>query len=429
MIGTGQHGKYGRQLPGSFETFSHFIQRQHYNQSQIKLNFAEQPKLLVLTSRFPYPLEKGDKLRVFHQIRLLSQEFSLVLVSLHETPVTAEDKAVLRKYCDQIYLLPLPKWRIALNLYQALIHNQSFQVGYFYSRTLQRKLNEIIDKEQPDHLYAQLIRTGKYVAQASIPKTIDFMDVFSGQLFRRAEHSHPLLRWLFRREAQKMATLEARLFKAFDHATIISNQDREQLAFSEKGEVVVVPNGIDTQFFKACDQEKKYDLIFVGNMGYHPNVVAAQYLVKEIMPLIWEKNESVQVLLAGARPAMEVKRLAGPRVTVSGWMDDIREAYASGRIFVAPLFLGSGQQNKILEAMSMGLPCITTPMVNNAIGGVNNKNILLAENKNEFSLQALDLLGSTQRQKEIGNAAMAFVMESFSWEQSVQKLVALIKDE
>lgn len=391
------------------------------------MNTEKQQRLLVLTSRFPYPLEKGDKLRVYHQIRLLSQHFEVILVSLHEGKIAPEYEAEVRKYCDKIHLLPLSKWQIGLNVLKAFFSGQSIQVAYFYSQKLQNVLNVIIEKEKPDRIYVQLIRAGRYVEKTTIPKIIDFMDVFSGQMKRRAMHSHWLWRWLFLREARQMARIEEQLFHTFDAATIISEQDRAQLDFEENTTVHIVPNGINTRYFSPRKIAKTHDVVFVGNMGYHPNVVAAQFLVKKIMPLVWQKNKNVRVLLAGARPAVEVRRLSSERVEVSGWMDDIRNAYAGGRVFVAPLFLGSGQQNKILEAMSMGLPCVTTPMVNNAIGGVDGESVLLANDESGFAQQILRILQGPEQQIRVGKAASAFVAGHFSWEQSVGVLSEVIR--
>ncbi|MFZ1703522.1 MAG: glycosyltransferase, partial [Saprospiraceae bacterium] len=179
---------------------------------------------------------------------------------------------------------------------------------------------------------------------------------------------------------------------------------------------------IDPSFFIVPQVKKIFDLVFVGNMGYLPNIEAAEFIVAHIMPLL---PLETTLLLAGARPDVRVQKLKSPKVHVSGWFEDIREAYASAKIFVAPLWSGTGQQNKILEAMALGLPCITTTLVNNAIHATNGVNILLADDVNTFSDKINDLLVSNDAILNIGRQAQIFVKQNYNWEDSVSNLTTI----
>jgi glycosyltransferase involved in cell wall biosynthesis len=191
----------------------------------------------------------------------------------------------------------------------------------------------------------------------------------------------------------------------------------------EKQQVKIVPNGVDTSFFKPIlTAKKEYDIAFIGNMGYVPNVEGARYLVQEILPLLLRQFPAIKVLIAGARPTALVQSLASDNVTVTGWVEDIREAYASAKLFVAPLFLGSGQQNKILEAMAMKIPCVTSTLVNNAIGATPNEAIVLADDKVAFAKQITTLLQHPNHIDAISTAGLAYVQKHYSWESYVQIL-------
>jgi glycosyltransferase involved in cell wall biosynthesis len=157
-------------------------------------------------------------------------------------------------------------------------------------------------------------------------------------------------------------------------------------------------------------------------MGYVPNVEGARYLVQEILPLLLRQFPAIKVLIAGARPTALVQSLASDNVTVTGWVEDIREAYASAKLFVAPLFLGSGQQNKILEAMAMKIPCVTSTLVNNAIGATPNEAIVLADDKVAFAKQITTLLQHPNHIDAISTAGLAYVQKHYSWESYVQIL-------
>ena len=386
-------------------------------------------KLVILTSRFPYPLEKGDKLRIYHQIRVLSRNAEITLISLAEENPTPEALAHVQQFCTAVHVFPLPRWRIAMNLIGGALRGLPLQVSYFYHPGFKKRIHSIIQAAQPDHVYCQLIRTAPYVEQLPIPKTLDFMDAFSVGMQRRAEQSRGLWRRLFQWEAQRLQAYESLAFRAFEHCTIISAQDRGLLAFDGKEQVRIVPNGVDTDFFHPKFKSKPtYHIAFVGNMGYHPNVKAAQFLVQKVLPILQKKRPGIQILIAGARPTAEVLSLQRDHVTVSGWVEDIRDAYGSAQLFVAPIFLGSGQQNKILEAMSMGLPCITTAQVNNAIHAPVNSTIFVAESEADFADEILKLLSDEDWQVKVGAAARTFVKQKYGWEHSVSVLAELFEE-
>lgn len=394
------------------------------------LYLAASMKILVLTSRFPYPIEKGDKLRIFHQIRELSRQHEIVLCALSDIPVEDSEYAEMEQYCSTIYLLPLRKWKIASRLLGFPISPLPLQANYFFNPGHSKALEKIIQAEQPDHIYCQLIRMAAYLKGNQVPATLDYMDTFSVGMERRAEKASGLIRPFLIWEARRLRNWEQRVFSWFRHHTIISRQDRDALVIPQKDRITVVPNGVDTDYFEPkFGVTPEFDLVFVGNMGYHPNIIAARFLVETVMPLVWQQQPKVRLLLAGARPSREVQALAEDRVSVSGWVEDIRDAYSMGKIFVAPLFSGSGQQNKILEAMAMGVPCITTPLVNNAIGAEAEKEVILADSADQFTEQILRLLQDATLRVALSLAGRKRVSTHFSWGASAKLLTALWEDE
>jgi polysaccharide biosynthesis protein PslH len=382
-------------------------------------------KLLVLTSRFPYPLEKGDKLRIYHQLRELSAQHEVLLFCLSEQPVKPAHRAVLEALCQEVRVYQLGKPGLLWQLLRSLLSRLPVQATFFYRPRWHRALKSWVAAEQPDHAYVQLLRMAEYARDLPLPTTLDYMDCFSIGMERRSASSPPWLAWFFRLEARKLRRYERRLACLFTHHTIISAQDRAQLDLPADCEVHIIPNGIDTHFFQPqTAAPADHELVFIGNLGYAPNVEAARVLGREIMPLL---PTTYRLLLAGARPTAAVRQLAhSPRVTVFGWVEDIRDAYSRGRIFVAPLFTGSGQQNKILEAMAMGIPCITTPLVNNAIGAREGEEVLLASNPAEFARQIERLQADEALYVRLQTQARRLVETQFSWQEATQRLSQLM---
>jgi hypothetical protein len=142
--------------------------------------------------------------------------------------------------------------------------------------------------------------------------------------------------------------------------TIISIQDKKLIQHPQQDKIHVIENGIGEEFLDyQKSPEKKYDLVFVGNLNYAPNVECAEFIVNQILPLLASKKE-LCVLICGANPGTRVQKLAQKNVEIQGWVEDIRASYVSGKIFLAPLFIGTGLQNKLLEAMA--LVCHLSPL-------------------------------------------------------------------
>jgi polysaccharide biosynthesis protein PslH len=387
-------------------------------------------RIFVLLSRVPYPLEKGDKLRAFHQIKELSRKNEIILCALN--PIRKLDKqkafSAVQPYCRSINFLDIPFIGRMWNIFIAMFSKKPLQVGYFYNRRVAKKVKKLIDEYKPDHIYCQLIRTEEYVKDIPVPKTIDYQDVFSYGMKRRAEKASGIYKTIFRMEYKRLVDFEKKVFDVFNNKTIISIPDRDLMPTDKREEIVVIPNGVDHEFFSPKKAEKKYDLVFTGNMAYPPNVDAAEFLVNEIMPEVWKQKPEAKVLLAGASPDRKVQALNSKKVTVSGWMDDIRDAYASARIFIAPMRIGTGLQNKLLEAMSMKTPSITTPLANDALQAKDGKEILIGETAAELANQIIRLSDDKELYHTIEENGYRFVKDNYSWEEATEKLNQLIQN-
>ena len=334
----------------------------------------------------------------------------------------------MKPYCKSVRVFPIKLWLLPVNIILGWIEGLPLQVSYFLDRTIKRQVQYHIIRIEPDHMVCQLIRAAAYVRALPFPKTLDYMDVFSEGM-RQLALQHKWLRMFFNNEARRLAAYERTLYKDFDKHIIISEQDRDRLKLPSKEYITVIPNGVDDSFFSTdgVRPEPSYDLVFVGNLGYGPNKAAAKFLVHEILPSLKKRNRKVKLLIAGARPSGSIRRLANrENVTVRGWVEDIREAYRDGRIFVAPMLSGLGLQNKILEAMSMGLPCVTTSLVNNAIGAKEKEQILVADSQDDFVEQILFLLDHPEVYKKIASGGKEFVASRFQWEHQVKKMEEVI---
>jgi sugar transferase (PEP-CTERM/EpsH1 system associated) len=385
-------------------------------------------KVFMLVSRVPWPLEKGDKLRAYHQLKYLSRQHEVFLCCLSDGKIHPEALEQLQRITPHVQIIRLNRLLILWRLVVAFFSSKPFQVNYFFQRQACKKVVRLIDEFRPDHIYCQLIRTSEYVKNLHhIRKTIDYMDALSAGLHRRAQSASFLKKYFVNEEAKRLRNYEHLIFDYFDHHTIISDQDQQLIFHPDRHKIVVVPNGIDTVFFtKNASFEKRYDLVFTGNMSYSPNIHCALRIVHEIMPIILKQRPATTLLIAGASPANVILELHSPYVTVTGWMDDIRDAYNSASVFLAPMSIGSGLQNKLLEAMSMGLPCVTSSLVAGAMKAKSGIHLLIEDDNEKFAAQVIRLLDDAQLAEELALGGKGFVTAHFHWESTTSRLAALL---
>ena len=385
--------------------------------------------IFVILPRVPYPLEKGDKLRAFYQIKELAKNNEIILCALNHNNKLDKQLAFkkLQPYCRSINFIDINAFQVFVNVIKAFFKGMPLQVGYFYSKRADKKIKKLFNEYKPDHVYCQLVRSAEYGINLPVSKTLDYQDVFSYGVKRRIAKAPFWLKPVLKLEYKRLTRYESKVFDIFDVKTIISVPDRELIKHKEKQKIHVIPNGVDHDFFKPLDKSKEYDIVFTGNMSYPPNVDAAGFLAKEIMPLVWKKHPSAKLLLAGASPDPKVKALASGKVKVSGWLDDIRDAYASAKIFIAPMRIGTGLQNKLLEAMSMKIPSITTPLANAALQAQPGKEVLLGETAQELAGNIIRLLDDKKFADELAVNGYGFVHKNYSWSEATSKLERLMK--
>lgn len=387
-------------------------------------------KLLVLLSRVPYPLEKGDKLRAYHLVRRLARNNEIHLFCLSDTHTDPSHIEHLSQFCRHIQVVHISRWSILWKLATALFTRLPFQVAYFHHRAAQKKIDRVIREWQPDHVLCQLVRTTEYVRKYySLPKTLDYMDTLSKGMERRTETSPFYLRPLLKAETRRLIRYENLMFDQFDHSVIISAQDRDFIYHPNRDRMVVIPNGVDTRHFSPQPQEQRYDLLFTGNMNYPPNIDSVLFLVQRVLPIVRNKRPGTTLLISGVDPSPSVRDLARSdgSISVTGWVKDIRASYAQARIFVAPMQIGTGLQNKLLEAMAMRIPCITSSLANNAVGAPAGEAILIGNTPEEYAEHILRLLNDPAERDRLAIKGYEFVREHFDWDRAADALEGMIR--
>lgn len=388
---------------------------------------SKQKKLVFLSSRFPYPLNKGDKLRVFYQLKSLSKEFEIYLICVDEKKISEDHIDAIAPFCQSVNCLVLPKYKRVFSLFSSLWKRTPLQVAYFYNKKIDKDIQKSIANIKPDYIHCHLIRTTEYVKEiTNIPKSLDFMDAYASGMQKRLNIETNLFKKiLFRYEQKKLEVYEAKAFEYTDRYCIISNQDKDAVPNPDSKPIEIVPNGVDFDEFFPRNENKTYDLVFMGNMTYPPNQVAVEFLQEEIMPLVLEKRPSTTLLIAGIG-ANSIKKDDSKNVTIIEHFEHISDSIALSRIMVAPMRISIGLQNKIIQALAMQVPCIVSPSSNKPIGATTGQSIIEAGSANEFSTEILALLDDESKLENIALNGYSFVKNHFSWEKQNNTLTRLI---
>jgi polysaccharide biosynthesis protein PslH len=375
-------------------------------------------RILCLTSRLPYPPDRGDRLRAFHVLRTLSAEHELTLLSFVEAAGEHRHLEQLRAICRDVRVVERGR---AASLRSALANawrSQPLQVSYYRSAAMRSLVAETLRTGAFDLAYIHLFRMVPYLPPGCVPyRIVDLTDVISSEVHRSLRHRRLPSRAVWAVEGRRIDRFE-RFAAAADEVWLISERERAILAGRcPAARIEVVPNGVDCEHFHpgACDEDPR-SLLLTGHLGVLHNVDAAIHLVEDVLPLVRQEVPDCRLRLVGTDPSAAVRRLASrPGVEVTGWVADLNLELNRAAVFVAPLRFSAGVQNKLLEAMAAGRPVVTSPHVAAGIGAAPGRDLLVAEDARATARFVVDLLADPGLRRRIGEAGRVFVRERYSW--------------
>jgi len=385
-------------------------------------------KILVALSRFPFPTDKGDKLRAWFQLQSLSKQHEIHLFCLNDEIIKKEHLETVSSICTSVTVVNISKAGIIYRLVKNVFYKLPFQVAWFTSKSAKNKFNQLVLQVKPDAVYCQLARMVEYCK--NLPQKIrilDYQDAFSKGLERRIEHEPIWKKWMVKMEYNRLKKYEIEIFDFFTQCTIISKQDAELIKHPRQKDLIIIKNGVDSDYFKPEPNAKTIDLLFTGNMQYEPNVNCVLYIMKEVMPILTKEFPFIQLVVAGKNPVKELRELTSKSIQLTGWVNDLRVYFKQARLLVAPMQIGVGMQNKLLEAMSMGIPVITSTLANNAIGATHGKHIWIADTPQKVAESISFLLNNTELAMKIGQNAREWMVDHYSWDKQNEDLLRLFQ--
>lgn len=404
--------------------------------------------ILYLAHRIPYPPNKGDKIRSFNEIKYLAVNHTVDLICLADDPDDLQYKEALQKYCRKVFVHPISKvWGRIKGLMEFCL-GKPISTAYFYRKEVQRTVNQWLGSDNYDVLIcfsssvAEYIFRSEYLKRAgkeAIPKRpkliMDFCDVDSDKWLQYSRDANFPLKRIYRAENQRMQGYEKKVYRSFDSTFVVSDLEKETFLkyYPDGDNLVVIKNGVDTEYFSpdhkliAPVETKKPSLVFIGAMDYHANVEGVCWFCREIFSDLLATNPDLQFYIVGRDPAPVVKKLAALQgVHVIGDVADVRPWYQTADVFVVPLRLGRGVQNKVLEAMAMGKPVVSTSRANAGVSANDNEHLLLGDSAAGFANAVRMLLQDNEKRKLLGHRARNFVLAEYDWNINMAKLESLL---
>ena len=384
-------------------------------------------RLLFLTPRLPYPPNRGGEIIIFNFLRQLAARHEIALVTFYDRPEELAHRASLERYCARVEMIRRPGKTDPLVLLRTL-GGWSYSISRHWSHELRARLQLVLAEWQPALVQVETFVMGAYLPDCrGIPTVLHMHDVAWVMWDRLARVLPFYLRPLVTIEARRIRRDELAACRGASVCVPVSvtDQDRLSAATAEApvGVRVVAP-GVDSEALTPVQRAAgSQNLVFVGSMSYPPNVDAAEFFVRDVLPLIAAVVPEVTLTIVGARPSPAVQRLAAnPRVRVTGLVEDVRPFYAAAAATIVPLRIAGGVRMKILEAMALGSPILSTSIGAEGLCLEDGRDLLIADTPDQFAAAAVRLL----RDPAIGDALARHARETairrFSWESVAETL-------
>ncbi len=392
-------------------------------------------KILMLTPYLPYPPSEGGQVRSYKLIKLLSQRHQITLVCFSRQHNTPDQVAHLKQFCQRVFVIERGKtWTIG-NILQTGFSPYPFLVSIYNSPGTKKTLVEALASDKFDLIHAEMSYTLPYLPQHDLPLILVEQTIMS-RIFGHQISIEPKLwfRPLMWIDVQKMKYWEKYFWEKASRLIAVSSEDAAVMRrLLPKLQVEVVPNGVGEDFSGLSKKfHYNHTLYYMGNYKWIQNWEAAEYLAKEVFPLVKKRVPDAKLVLAGQYPTLQVKALADTDIMVREFKDDdaaglVQSLLQSG-LFVAPMYAPGGTRLKILASMAAMMPVVTTSIGAEGYGAVDGKSILIGNNSGEIADQVVRILKDRKLYKKIATNARQLVDTKFTWGPIAQKLESIYEE-
>lgn len=389
-------------------------------------------RIFFLAQRVPYPPDRGDKITTANEVRHLARTHEVHVFCLADGADDLAQAEPLRGIVASVTAVLVSPAMARLRAARALLLGQSLTVGMLSEKALRRAVQAAARRMPPDLVIVYSSNVAQHaLALGGVPRIMQFADLDSRKFADLGTRAAWPMRWVYALEGRRLLAWERRIAHEFSHSLLCTEAEVADFrALIPGAPVSFLGNGVDLDYFAPGHAVPEEDfLVFTGVMDYAANVDAMVWFCAEVLPRIREQRPGVRLAIVGSRPNATVQRLAElPGVTVTGRVPDVRPWLGRATVFVAPLRLARGIQNKVLEAMASGVAVVASPAAFRGTGLAAGEGIVPAESAGDFARAALDLLGDPGRRAEIARRGRAAMERDFTWAAQLARLDQVIAD-
>ena len=388
--------------------------------------------LLYLVHRLPYPPNKGDKVRSYHLLKHLAARHRVFLGTFIDDPQDEAYVDALPPLCADMHIARISPRTAKIRSLTGLLSNEALTLPYYRNAGLQAWVNRTIREQKIDAVVVFSSAMAQYVQGFPELRTlVDFVDVDSAKWSQYAVNHRWPMSWLYRREGERLLAFERSVAQRATHSFFVTEAETELFCRSapeSRGRIDPMCNGVNADFFSpehdlaAPFKTGELPLVFTGAMDYWPNVDAVTWFATEMLPGLRRTRPDLKFYIVGRSPTPAVTALANEHVIVTGTVDDVRPYLRYAAVVVAPLRLARGIQNKVLEAMAMGVPVVASQECAGPVDAVAGRDFLTAGTVEDYQRHIESLLQSPERAAAMGRAAREQVLARYSWDAHLSKI-------
>jgi sugar transferase (PEP-CTERM/EpsH1 system associated) len=380
-------------------------------------------RIFFICQRVPFPPDRGDKITTFNEIRHLSTKHEVHVFCLADGRRDLDNVPDLLSYARSVIAVPVIGWTGKLRALKALFAGRPLSVAVFNEVKLHDAIRQKFAEIRPDLIMIYSCNVAQYAEHfPQVPRIMQFAELDSSRWGQFARLSRPPLRWVYAIEERRFFAYERHIARTFSHALVCTAAEQCDFEHLIPGvPVSLVGNGVDLEYFRSEGIAKQSGLVvFTGVMDYFPNVDAVVWFCNEVLPIVQQQIPEAGLTICGSRPTATVRRLAKRRgVTVTGRVADTRPYMDRAEVFVAPLRMARGIQNKLLEAMAMGLPCVASEAATAGTAVLDGEGILVAGDRDEFAEHVVRLLRDGTFRAQMAGKARAAAELNYRWEKQL----------
>lgn len=390
-------------------------------------------KVLMLTPYLPYPLVSGGQIRTYNLLKHLSKHHDITLFALIKDEGERTHLSELQKYCLKIKLFKRTKNPfVPRNILLAGFSSYPFVVTRNLPLGMKKAVQTELKSSKYDLIHAETFYMMPNIPETRVPiilaeQTIEYLGYQDYM-----KKANPLLRPLLAIDVAKIKYWERYFWGVADKLITMSEEDKIFIEKELRGSqnISVVANGVDLDFFSKVKKRLPQNptVLFVGTFKWLPNIEAVQEIVKHIWPLILQNLPSAKLKIVGFSPTAKIKAYASDSIEVLGGIDDIRDAFATAHVLLAPIRSGKGTRYKVLEAMITGTPVVATTLAAEGLDLRNGQDVLIADTPARLASATVDLLKNPALQKRLGLAGQQIVRHGYTWDIIAKDLDKVYKE-